>query len=155
MSRGLGPIFPIVQGAHDLSHGGFALPYTPDGLYHFEPPLTFAPCEAVTLGDAENCRSTDPTKIVMKSHATWGFASARQWRRALADSAGGNMHSVTCVDYVPAQREVCRAFDKASHVPVAGTSTLAMFTEKLHVDPLFSADTAALRIIAFFPNTPC
>ena len=91
----------------------------------------------------------------MKLHVSWGHASAHQLKRVLAESYGGNMHLITCVNEVVAQREVCRAFDKASHVPVAGTSTLAMFTAKLHVDPLFSADTAALRIIAFFPNTPC
>ena len=33
--------------------------------------------------------------------------------------------------------EVCGSSDKPPHVPLAGTSTVSAFNEKLQVDPLF------------------
>ena len=47
----------------NLSSGGPHLPYTPDGLYSFETPLTFAACEAVTLGDATNGSLAAPRSL--------------------------------------------------------------------------------------------
>ena len=38
-----------------------------------------------------------------------------------------NMHLLTCADAVSEQFEVRRAFDKAPHVPIGGTSTVSMF----------------------------
>ena len=55
-------------------------------------------------------------------------------------------------DEVLKQREVCRAFDKAPHVAVAGTSTVATFSEKLHVDLLFLEDMIASRAMDVFPR---
>ena len=66
--------FTIAQEAPDLSDGGLHLPYTPDGPYHFEPPITFANRKAVTLGGAENCRLRGPKKIVTKLHVSWVHA---------------------------------------------------------------------------------
>ena len=86
--------FATVRKAGGLSDGGLHLPYTPDGLYHFEPPHTFAACKAGAIGGAEICRLADSTKIAI------GVP------RKL-----GNMHSITCVDEVLAQRGVRRAFD--------------------------------------------
>ena len=45
-----------------------------------------------------------------------------------------DMHLVAYVDEVLAHCDVCRPFDAAPRVPVAGTSTASMFNEKLHVD---------------------
>ena len=92
--------FRSVQKAPDLSDGGLRLPHTPDGLYHFETPLTFAACKAVTLGDARHCCLTAPKKIIMKLHVNWGHASAQQMRRVLVDSEGNNAHLLTCVGEV-------------------------------------------------------
>ena len=61
-------LFHLVQKCPDLSDRDLHLPYTPDGLYRFETPPTFAASKAVILGDAEACRLTDPKKNVMKLH---------------------------------------------------------------------------------------
>ena len=45
------------------------------------------------------------------------------------------------------QCEVCRAFDKAPHAPIGGTSTVAMFNGKLQADLLFLGVLIALRAI--------
>ena len=63
----------------------------------------------------------------MKLHVNWGHASAQQLGRVLADPVGGNLHLPSCVGEVLEQREVCRAFDKAPHDPIAGASTAATF----------------------------
>ena len=128
--------FHIVQRAADLSDGGLHLPYTQDGPYHFEPPLTFAARKAATLGGAENCRLPNPKKLAMKLHVSWGHASAQQLMRALVDSGGDHAHLITCVDEELAQCEGCQAFDREPHDPVAGTSTVAMCNEKLQADLL-------------------
>ena len=60
------------------------------------------------------------------------------------------MHLLTCADEVMAQCEVCRACDKAPHVPADGTSTVAMFNEKLQVDLLSLDDSIALQIAEVF-----
>ena len=52
------------------------MPRAPDGLCRFETPLTLTARKAVTLGGATGGSLTGPKKIVMKSHANWGHASA-------------------------------------------------------------------------------
>ena len=131
----------LVHKCPHLFDGGLHLHYTQGGRYRFETPRTFAACEAVTLGGARDSNLTDPKKIAMKLHVNRGRASAQQLRRVLADSGGDNMHLPTCADGVLARREVCQAFEKAPHAPVAGTSTAAMSNEKLQVDVI------ALRIM--------
>ena len=63
---------------------------------------------------------------------------------------------ITCllrhVEEVVNQCDVCKAFDKAPHTPIAGTSAVAMFNEKLQVDLLFLDDLIALHIMAVFPK---
>ena len=148
MSRGVGLVFCDSSGGSGSvrRRSPFTL-YTQDGLYHFEPPVTFATCKAGTLGDAENCRLTDTEKIVGKLHVNWGHASAQHLKRVSVDSARNNMHPITCVDEVPAQRDVCQAFGKAQHVPAAGTSTVAMFNGKLQADLPSFGDIVALHIM--------
>ena len=103
----------IVQKAPDLSDGGPHLPYTQDGLHHFETPLSFAACKAVTLEDAVGCILTDPEKIVLRLHVDWGHASAQQSKRVLVDSERNNAHLLTRAGEVLAQREVRPAFEKS------------------------------------------
>ena len=70
------------------------------------------------------------------------------------------MQLLTEADKVLGQCEVCRSFDTASHVPVAGTSTAFIIDEKTQVDPLFLDDILALRAMDVFakcsgrPNCP-
>ena len=80
-------------------------------------------------------------------HVNRGHASAQQLKRVSADPGRGNMHLITCADEVLALCEGCRAFDKAPHVPVAGTSAAATFNGKLKADLSFSADVIALHIM--------
>ena len=54
------------------------------------------------------------------------------------------MHLVNYVDEVLEHCDLCRARDKAPHVPIAGTTTAPMSNETLQVD-LFSEDIIALR----------
>ena len=86
----------------------------------------------------------------MKLNGGRGHASARQLGRALVDSEGGNTHYLTCVDDVLAQREARQAFQKAPQDPAAGTSTLALFREKLRAGLLPSDDIVALHLMDAF-----
>ena len=130
--------------------GGLHFPYAPGALYHFETPLTFAACKAVTLGDAEDGCLTDPEKIAVKLHAAWGHVAAQQSKRVLAHSVGNNMHLLARADEAMAQCEVCQAFEQAPHIPVGGTSTVAMFSEKLRADSPFSDDIIAPHVVDVF-----
>ena len=66
------------------------------------------------------------------------------------DSGTDTLHLPTCVDALLAQREARRAFDKAPHTPIAGTSTVAMTNDKLLADFLFLDEIVALRAMAIF-----
>ena len=57
---------------------------------------------------------------------------------------------VNFVDDVLDHCDVCRAFDEAPHVPVAGTHAVSMFNEKVHVDPLFLDDLIAVHAMDMF-----
>ena len=115
----------IVHKFPNMSDGGTHFPYTPDGPFRIETPLAFAACEAVTLGAARDGSLTGPKKIIMKLHVDGGHASPQQWKRALVDSEGNNMHLPTYFGEVLAQREVCPVFEKAPRSPVAGAATVA------------------------------
>ena len=81
----------------------------------------------MTLGDSQDDSISDPKKIIMKLHANWGHASATQLKRVLVDSDDGMSHLVYHVDKVLETRGVCRAFDKAPRIPIAGTATALAF----------------------------
>ena len=68
----------------------------------------------------DGCLS-DPDKIKTQLPVNRGHASAQQSKRAAVDSVEDNMHLATYVDEVLEQCEVCRALNKAPHVPIAGT----------------------------------
>ena len=63
------------------------------------------------------------------------------------------MHLITCADEVLARCEVFHAFEKAPHVPEAGTSTVAMFNEKLQVELLFFDDVMALHVMDVYSKS--
>ena len=63
---------------------------------------------------------------------------------------GNNMHSLASIDDVLARCAVCQAFEKVLHDPVAGTSTVAAFNEKMQVGLLFLDDVIALRVMDEF-----
>ena len=137
----------LVHKCPDLSDSGLHLPYTPAGLHHFETPRTFAARKAVALEAAPDGNLPDTKKIVTTLRVNRGHAPAQQLKRVVADSEKGNMHLLTCVDEVCARREVCQAFEKAPHAPAGGTSTVAMFNERLQVGLLVLGDIIALRVM--------
>ena len=92
----------------------------------------------------DGCPS-DPKKIIMKCHVNWGHASARQLMKVLLDSDGDNIHLGNYVAEALANRDGCRAFDKAPNVPTAGMYAVSMFDEKLLADSLFLGDSTALH----------
>ena len=63
------------------------------------------------------------------------------------------MRPLTCVDEVSQQRVVCRAFDEAPHVPVAGASMVPMFNEKLRAGIFFQGDLIALHVMDVFSKS--
>ena len=118
-------------------HGGMRLPITVDGMCGSTPPRTFSACKAATLGDARDGALSDPKKIIMKSPANWGRASAQQIKRILADSELDNSRLPQHVDEVLGHCDARRAFGRAPHVLTAGTSAISIFNEKLQLDLLF------------------
>ena len=96
----------------------------------------------------------DPKTIIMKLHVNWGHASVSELKRALVDSEGSHSHLVNFVDETLEHCDVCRAFDKALYVPIAGTSMASEFNEKLQVDLLFLDDNIALLAIDAFSKYP-
>ena len=51
----------------------------------------------------------------MKLHVNWGHASARERKRVLVDSGGGNSHLGNSADAALEHCEIRRALDKAPH----------------------------------------
>ena len=121
------------------------MPLSEDGLYRFEPPRVLPACAAVTLGDARDGSASDHRKVITKLHVNRGHASSHQLKRVLVESDGGNSHSANHVDEVLEQCKVCRAFDEAPHVLIAGTATASMFNEKVQAETLFLGDIFASR----------
>ena len=107
----------------------------------FTPPHTFPACKAATLGDARDGALPDPKKIIMKSHANWGRASAQQIKRIPAYSELDNSHLPQHVDEVLGHCDVRRAFG------AAGTSAISISNEKLQVDLLFLGEIVALHVM--------
>ena len=54
-------------------------------------------------------------------------------------------HLATHVDAALGDCDVWRVFDKAPHVPIAGTSTASALNEEVRADPLSLDDITALR----------
>ena len=99
-----------------LSDGGLRHPNVEDGLYQVDPPRTSPACEGGASGDA-------------------------------ADDSDGEITGLPgCVAEMPQHCEASRAYKETPHLPIAGTSSVSPFNEKLRVDLLFSRDA--------IPRTP-
>ena len=85
------------------------------------------------LEDARDDCISEPKKIIAKLHANWGHAAASRLKRVLADSECGNSNLVNFADDVLEHCDVCKAYEKAPHVPIAGTSPASTFNEKVQV----------------------
>ena len=66
------------------------------------------------------------------------------------DAEGDTQALIQHVDEVASQCDTCKAFEKAPHIPIAGTSTVSMFNERLQMDLLFLDAIIALRIMDVF-----
>ena len=128
-----------------MANGSLRLHYEGDDLYQLGSPRSSSERKAVTLVDAMDGRICDPAGNIMRLHANWGHSSARQFKRVRAHSERKTISSAAYVDDVLGQRQVCRGFDTASHLPIAGTPTVSTFNETGQVDLLFSVDECALR----------
>ena len=117
---------------------------------NFTPPKLLSAYRAVTLRDAGNSDLPDPSTTIMKLHVNLGHASAAQIKRVLVDAGGGTQSLVQHVDDVVAQCDVCKAFEKAPHIPTSGTASASMFNGRPKMDLLFSHDAIALRIMGVF-----
>ena len=85
----------------------------------------------------------------MELRVNWGHASAHQLKRVSADSVGETMGLVPPVDEFSGRREFWRAFDKVSHIPIAGTSAIPTPNAKLKKDLLLLGGAIASRAMDF------
>ena len=129
----------------NLPHGVFLFPHSADGLWQSEPPSRSAAFRAVALGGALDPGACYPKKIAMKLHLNRRHASTRKLKRVLVEADGDSQGLLECADEVPRQCGVCRAFDKAPHLPAAGTSPVSSFREKLQAGLLLLDNAVALR----------
>ena len=88
----------------------------------FTPPQLFSACKAAALRDAGNAAESDPKIIIMKLHINWGHASAARIKRVLVDAEGDTQSPIQHVDDAVSLRDTCKAFEKAPHGPISGTS---------------------------------
>ena len=90
----------------------------------------------------------------MKLHVNWGHASARGPKRVTADSGGDTVVCAHDVDEVFEPCAVCRALDKAAHIPIADAPAASPFNGKLQGGLLLSEDAIALRAAGVFSKYP-
>ena len=91
---------------------------------------------------------------MLELNVNLGQCPARQLKRVSAVSDREIIGLAIYVDEVLGQCELCRAFDKARRVPIAGTPTVSMFNGKLRADLSFLDDVIALRAMGVFPEHP-
>ena len=132
------------------SGGGLHSPLVEGGILRLVPPEEFSASTAVLLGGARDDSISDPRQIIMKLHVNRGRASANQLKRVLLDSDGGMSHLVNRADGVLESCDMCRAFDKAPHVPIAGASAVSTFNEKVQGDLPFLGDLSVLHAMDMF-----
>ena len=78
---------------------------------------------------------SDPKKIIAKMHSKLGQTSAHQWKRVCVDPDGETIGSANFADDASEQCGICRAFDFAPQMPIAGLR-LSAFNGTLPVDLL-------------------
>ena len=80
-----------------------------------------------------------------ESHLDWRRASASQLTRILVDAESVSNTALKVAGDEVVQCEVRQVFDVAPHLPIAGTSVVSVFNEKVQVVPDCSDDFIALR----------
>ena len=65
----------------------------------------------------------------------------------MAEADGRTNSLVQYEDEVVGNCDVCRAFDSAPSIPVAGTSSVSASNEKLQIDLLFLGDIIVLHVL--------
>ena len=93
---------------------------------------------------------SDPKEISVKPHAKWGHASARQLRRVLVGLGEETVGSINVEDGAIPRCGVCRALDKTSNLPIAGTTSAPPLYEKLQVELPFLVGILALRAMDMY-----
>ena len=136
-----------------MRNGGFRRLDDPEPSSRLAPttfitPQLFSACKAVTLRDVGNAEVSDPNKVIMKFQINWGHASATQIKRVLVDAGGGAQSLIQRVDEVVSQRDTRKAFEKAPHIPISGSSWVSMSNERLQIGSAFSG--SALRVMDVF-----
>ena len=106
------------------------------------------------FGDARDGTLLDPTKIITKLHGNRGRALGQQIERILFDLEGDNVHLRQHVGEVLEHCEVCRTFDCAPYVPLAGTSAVPMFNGEVQVGLLCLDGIVASLPMDFFSRYP-
>ena len=66
------------------------------------------------------------------------------------DAEGDTQYLVQHVGDVVAQCDVRKAFEKAPHIPISGTSSASTSNERLQMDLLFLGDIIALHSVGVF-----
>ena len=107
---------------------------------------------STALGDAPDGAKKDPKEIVRRLNVNRGHASAQQLKRTMAEADGKAGKLIPSAGDVVRECEICRASDAAPAIPVAGTSHVSSFNEKVRADLLFLGDLVALRVIDHFPR---
>ena len=127
-----------------MGNGGVCSPDLASGLYQFSAPGQFDAYEDEMLEDAIDSSRGEAQGSAKNVHANRAHASAHKLLRTLVGDGGANKRLLGLADEVAGQCEVCQAFDRAPHLPVAGTSSASSFNKRLHVGVLFLEDVAAL-----------
>ena len=127
-----------------LSNEGLRLLNAEDCPCQAGPPRAFSECSAAAFGDAADPRFSDPGEIIAELHANGAHVSAQRVGRILVDSDGYARGLIDAAGEVIQQREVCRAFDTPSHVPIAGASTASPLYDEILAHLLFLAGAIAL-----------
>ena len=83
-------------------------------------------------------------------HVNWGHALLAQLKRVCVYPDGGYSHAANRADEVLENCDVCGAFDKAPHVPIAGTSAVSLFNEKVQDDLPLLGDLVVLHATDMF-----
>ena len=113
-------------------------------------PLIHNALTSTALGDALDGEKSDPKEIVRRLHVNCGHASSQQLKRALAEADGRADGLNPLADDVVRECEICRAFDVAPAIPVAGTLSASSFNEKVQAGLLFPDDLIALNVLDLF-----
>ena len=135
--------------------GGFHFPDLADGLYQFAAFRQFDSRRAAFREHAADSSAEDSRGVVRKIHFNRSHSSDRQLTHILVDVDGANKRLLDVTAEVAGQCGVRQAFDKAAHLPLAGTSSAPPLNEKRQVDLLSLSNVIDLRTMDIYPkNSP-